>query len=212
MKNMKLSRMLFLSLLGAWAIVLRMFDFPILPVAPFLKVDFSDLMVLIGLLTSGPIGAVVVAGVRDVSNYLMKGGEAGFPIGVIMSFIASMAMFLPTHFILSKFKNTALNLKFILMSFTLVLGLTLSMALVNYYIALPWYVLVLNFPIDNLFGYLMAVIVPFNLIKGIILSVGQIITIKTLVPMMKRRMTLHEPYLLQDTTNSRRVRLKQSHG
>ena len=211
MKNMKLSRMLFLALLGAWAIVLRMFDFPILPMAPFLKVDFSDLMVLIGMLTSGPIGAVVVAGVRDVANYLMKGGEAGFPIGVIMSFIASMAMFLPTHFILTKLKNSTLNLKFTLMSITLVVGLTLSMSLVNYYIALPWYVLVLNFPIDNLFNYLMAVIVPFNLIKGVILSVGQIIVIKTLVPMMKGRMVLHEPYLVENT-KSQSVRLTQSHG
>lgn len=211
MKNMKLSRMLFLALLGAWAIVLRMFDFPILPMAPFLKVDFSDLMVLIGMLTSGPIGAVVVAGVRDVANYLMKGGEAGFPIGVIMSFIASMAMFLPTHFILTKLKNSTLNLKFALMSITLVVGLTLSMSLVNYYIALPWYVLVLNFPIDNLFNYLMAVIVPFNLIKGAILSVGQIIVIKTLVPMMKGRMVLHEPYLVENT-KSQSVRLTQSHG
>lgn len=211
MKNMKLSRMLFLALLGAWAIVLRMFDFPILPMAPFLKVDFSDLMVLIGMLTSGPIGAVVVAGVRDVSNYLMKGGEAGFPIGVIMSFIASMAMFLPTHFILTKLKNTTLNIKFILMSITLVVGLTVSMALINYYVALPWYVLVLNFPIDNLFSYLMAVIVPFNLIKGVILSVGQIMVIKTLIPLMKRRMVLHEPYLFENT-KSPSIRLGQSHG
>lgn len=212
MRNVKLSRMVFLAILGAWAIVLRMLDFPILPVAPFLKIDFSDLMVLIGMLTSGPIGAVAVAGVRDISNYLMKGGEAGFPIGVIMSFTASMAMFLPTHFILAKLKTNSTILRNILMSITLIIGLTLSMALINYYVALPWYVLVLNFPIDNLFSYLMAVIVPFNLIKGVILSIGQIIVIKTLIPMMKRRMALHEPYLVEDKVKSHGIRLTQSHG
>lgn len=213
MKKMKLSRVMFLAILGAWAIVLRTFDFPILPAAPFLKIDFSDLMVLIGLLTSGPIGAVIVAGTRDLLNYIMSGGQMGLPIGVIMSFIASMAMFLPTHFILSKLKKASINVKYALMSATLVIFLVGSMSLFNYYIALPWYVAVLNFPIPDLFGYLITIIVPFNLIKGIILTVGQIIVIKTLVPMMKKRNMLYEAYSFEKKSiNSPDVRLSQSHG
>lgn len=212
MKNMKLSRLVFLAILGAWAIVLRTFDFPILPVAPFLKIDFSDLMVLIGLLANGPIGAIIVAGTRDLLNYIMSGGQAGLPIGVIMSFIASMAMFLPTHLILTHFKQFSIKFKYVLMSLTLVIFLVASMSLFNYYVALPWYVAVLNFPIPDLFGYLITVIVPFNLIKGIILALGQVVVIKTLVPLMKKRSMLHEAYSFEKKIiNSTDSQLSQSH-
>lgn len=213
MKNMKLSRLVFLAILGAWAIVLRTFDFPILPAAPFLKIDFSDLMVLIGLLANGPIGAVIVAGTRDLLNYIMSGGQAGLPIGVIMSFIASMAMFLPTHVIFSKFKQLPLKFKYVLMSISLVLFLVLSMGIFNYYVALPWYVTVLNFPIPDLFVYLITIIIPFNLIKGAFLVVGQLAVFKTLVPLMKKRNMLHEAYFLeQKVFNSSDGQLSQSHG
>lgn len=213
MKNMKLSRLVFLAILGAWAIVLRTFDFPILPAAPFLKIDFSDLMVLIGLLANGPIGAIIVAGTRDLLNYIMGGGQAGLPIGVIMSFIASMAMFLPSHFILSNLKQLSIKFKYVLMSISLVTFLVISMAIFNYYIALPWYVAVLNFPIPDLFVYVVSIIIPFNLIKGVFLIFGQLAVFKTLVPLMKKRNMLYKAYSLEKkSVNSSDGRLSQLHG
>lgn len=213
MKNMKLSRLVFLAILGAWAIVLRTFDFPILPAAPFLKIDFSDLMVLIGLLANGPIGAIIVAGTRDLLNYIMSGGQAGLPIGVMMSFIASMAMFLPSHFILSNFKQFSMKAKHVLMSVSLVTFLVVSMGLFNYYVALPWYVAVLNFPIPDLFAYVVTIITPFNLIKGVFLVVGQLAVFKTLVPLMKKRNMLYQAYSFEkDLINSTDRQLSQSHG
>lgn len=194
MRNRKSLMLVLLAILGGWAIVLRMIDFPILPAAPFLKVDFSDLMVLIGLLVNGPIGAVSVALIRDLANYFMKGGEVGLPIGVMMSFIASMAMFLPTHFIMKKTKGQLKMTHRLLLSVTLVLALTISMSLFNYYIALPIYVNVMNFPIDNIANYLLTVIVPFNFIKGLILSVGQLIVVEKLLPMIEKRQLAFNQY------------------
>ncbi|MBS4456632.1 ECF transporter S component [Tuanshanicoccus lijuaniae] len=186
MKKRTLSTTVLLAILGAWAIVLRMFDFPILPAAPFLKVDFSDLMVLVGLLVNGPIGAITVALIRDVANYLMKGGESGLPIGVLMSFTASMAMFLPTHFLLKYATNMKPNVRKIWMSIILVVGLVISMGLLNYYVTLPIYITVMNFPIDNIAAYLLSVIVPFNFIKGVILAAGQFIVVEKLWPIIKK--------------------------
>lgn len=213
MKNMKLSRLVFLAILGAWAIVLRTFDFPILPAAPFLKIDFSDLMVLIGLLANGPIGAIIVAGTRDLLNYIMGGGQAGLPIGVIMSFIASMAMFLPTHFILANFKRFPIKAKYVLMSISLVLFLVVSMAIFNYYVALPWYVAVLNFPIPDLFVYVVSIIIPFNLIKGVFLIFGQLAVFRTLIPIIKKRNMLYEAYSFEKVSiNSTDGQLSRLHG
>lgn len=209
MKNKSLFSFVLIAILGAWAIVLRMFDFPILPAAPFLKIDFSDLMVLIGLLVKGPIGAVGVAFVRDLANYLMKGGEGGIPIGTAMSFIASMAMFLPNHFLLKHFIKKSKWASYGLMSLVLSTGLVLSMALFNYYIALPIYVTVMNFPIDDIGAYLMTVIIPFNLIKAVFLSIGQIVVIEKIWPLITKRHIQYPAYPIQLKQDQLKL---QSHG
>lgn len=194
MRNVKVRNLVLLAILGAWSLVLRLFDFPILPAAPFLKIDFSDLMALIGMLINGPIGLITVALVRDLLNYIIKGGEAGVPIGAIMSMTATIVMFLPTHFILNKFKSLKWSLKALLMSATLTISLVIAMVLLNYYVALPIYTTVLNFPIDDFFAYIMAIIVPFNLIKGLFLSVGQILVIKYIPKILNERNMIYYGY------------------
>ena len=198
-KRSHVRTMMLLAILGAWGVILRFFDFPILPVAPFLKIDFSDLAVLVGMLIHGPVGIVVVAFIRDTINYILQGGQAGFPIGAVMSFIASVVMFIPTHFILNSLKKVSWKFKAVLMSITLTVGLVVSMSIINYYIALPIYTTVLNFPIDDYFGYILAVVAPFNLIKGIFLSVGQILVIKIVPNLLRKRNTIYPGYNLLKT-------------
>ncbi|MCR8968971.1 ECF transporter S component [Facklamia sp. 7083-14-GEN3] len=195
MKNRKVQKVTLLAILGAWAVVLRFFDFPILPFAPFLKVDFSDLMALIGMLIYGPQGLVAVAFIRDFVNYLLKGGEAGIPIGMIMSMTATLAMFLPSHFILKYLKEKGQVIKFTLISLSLVISLTLSMALFNYYLALPIYVKVMNFPIDDYIAYILSIIIPFNLFKGLIMVAGQFFVIKSMKTIFGRRIKFYNGYL-----------------
>ena len=198
-KRSHVRTMMLLAILGAWGVILRFFDFPILPAAPFLKIDFSDLAVLVGMLIHGPVGIVVVAFIRDTINYILQGGQAGFPIGAVMSFIASVVMFIPTHFILNSLKKVSWKFKAVLMSITLTVGLVVSMSIINYYIALPIYTTVLNFPIDDYFGYILAVVAPFNLIKGIFLSVGQILVIKIVPNLLRKRNTIYPGYNLLKT-------------
>lgn len=198
-KRSQVRTMMLLAILGAWGVILRFFEFPILPAAPFLKIDFSDLAVLVGMLIHGPAGIVVVAFIRDTINYILQGGQAGFPIGAVMSFTASVVMFIPTHFILNSLKKVSWKLKAVLMSITLTVGLVVSMSIINYYIALPIYTTVLNFPIDDYFGYILAVVAPFNLIKGIFLSVGQILVIKIVPNLLRKRNTIYPGYNLLKT-------------
>ncbi|MFL2130465.1 ECF transporter S component [Ruoffia sp. FAM 24228] len=198
-KRSQVRTMMLLAILGAWGVILRFFDFPILPAAPFLKIDFSDLAVLVGMLIHGPVGIVVVAFIRDTINYILQGGQAGFPIGAVMSFTASVVMFIPTHFILNSLKKVSWKFKAVLMSITLTVGLVVSMSIINYYIALPIYTTVLNFPIDDYFGYILAVVAPFNLIKGIFLSVGQILVIKIVPNLLRKRNAIYPGYNLLRT-------------
>ena len=194
MKKLDVRSLVFLAILAAWGIVLRQFDFPILPAAPFLKVDLSDLTALIALIVHGPVGLVIVALIRDSLNYVLKGGEVGIPIGAIMSFVATLAMFLPAHIALKYMKQGHKWFKYAFMSIGLILLLTVSMALINYYVALPLYIKVLNFPIDNILAYVMTLIVPFNLIKGLILAGLQVITLRTVMPFIQKRDLLFGDY------------------
>lgn len=198
MKKISLQRMVLLAILGAWALIMRSFDFPILPYAPFLKVDASDLVVLIGLLIAGPKGLIAVAGVRDGAHYLLTGGEGGIPIGIIMSFLASLLMFLPTHFVLTKGKRLAKGPSHLLMALGLVTSLTVGMGLFNYYLALPIYVRVMHFPIDHFLNYVMTLIVPFNLIKGSLIALGQWGVLSYLAPVIDRLVGIYPAYCPQD--------------
>ncbi|MBG9982324.1 ECF transporter S component [Aerococcaceae bacterium DSM 111020] len=194
MKRVTTRELVFLGILSAFGVILRLLDFPILPAAPFLKVDLSDLTGLIGLLTSGPLGLMLVSLVRDLINYIIGGGQSGIPIGSIMSFAGTMALFLPTHFILKRFPSMNRWGRLILMGVASTLSLTVTLSLINYYVALPIFVTVMNFPIDDYFGYVISLVVPFNLIKGVIVSIGQAVVIESLVPLMYKRRTLFEPY------------------
>lgn len=196
-QNNQLQKMVFIALLGAWAIILKLFDFPILPAAPFLKIDFSDMAVLIGLLTNGPMGAISVALIRDLSTYMMKGGEMGLPIGATMSFIASMAMFLPMHLLLPNATNYNKKRFYISISFILMIGLVASMTLFNYFIALPLYVRLMNFPIPNLMQYVLQIIIPFNMIKAIFLIAVQALVFHKIVPILVKHQFRHFKYFKQ---------------
>ncbi|MBG9983725.1 ECF transporter S component [Aerococcaceae bacterium DSM 111022] len=194
MRKLETREIVFLGILAAFGIILRMFDFPILPAAPFLKVDLSDLTGLIGLLSSGPLGLMLVSLIRDILNYILSGGQGGIPIGPIMSFFGTLALFLPTHFILKKLPSMNKWVRYVLMGIASTLSLTIVLSFINYYIALPIYVNVMNFPIDNYLAYVLSIVVPFNIIKGIIVSIGQFVVLEYVAPLMAKRSTLFESY------------------
>ncbi|GAB7170933.1 hypothetical protein TUA1478L_29280 [Lactiplantibacillus plantarum] len=56
MQHTTLHRLVGIALLGAIAYILMLLEFPILPVAPWMKIDFSDIPILIGLFLFG-VGA-----------------------------------------------------------------------------------------------------------------------------------------------------------
>ncbi|MEO2873773.1 ECF transporter S component, partial [Lacticaseibacillus paracasei] len=62
----KVHRLVGIALLAAIGYVLMMFSFPIIPAFPFLKLDLSDLVVLLGGLLYGPAGGIGVAFIRSL--------------------------------------------------------------------------------------------------------------------------------------------------
>ena len=62
-----------IGVLGAIAMVLMLFDIP-LPFAPtFYKIDFSEVPVLVGAFTMGPVAGALIELVKILLNLLIRG-------------------------------------------------------------------------------------------------------------------------------------------
>ena len=62
-----------IGVLGAIAMVLMLFDIP-LPFAPtFYKIDFSEVPVLVGAFTMGPLAGALIELVKILLNLLIRG-------------------------------------------------------------------------------------------------------------------------------------------
>ena len=70
--NTKLSKMIKISLLGAIAVVLMFIEFPVLPAFPWLKMDLSELPVLMGAFAFGPVAGIVVEGIENCITFITK--------------------------------------------------------------------------------------------------------------------------------------------
>lgn len=190
--NKKTQNLLLSAIMGAIAYILMYASFPVIPALPFLKIDFSDIPIILVAFVQGPLGAFFSAFIARLLHYLFTGGEMGIPLGDMTSLIASMAYILPIYYLLrgqvTKYilhKENAFTTKDKMKkiwAYSLgILCLTFVMSILNYYIITPFYIHIMQFPIDNMCTYILYGIVPFNLIKGVVVSlVGHVVVIKVL--------------------------------
>ncbi|HZK23004.1 MAG TPA: ECF transporter S component, partial [Atopostipes sp.] len=158
-----------IGILAALAWIISQFSFPLLPWAPFLKIDFSDIPVVLGMYIFGPLSGIAIAAVRSLLSYVMTGGEAGFPIGDTAAFIATLSYTLPVYYII---RNRAANMKTVLMASSVgTVSLTTVLALLNWLVIAPLYIYVMGFSVGPMREYLTISVIPFNLLKGAFVSI-----------------------------------------
>ncbi|MEG2507122.1 MAG: ECF transporter S component [Longicatena sp.] len=187
-----------ISILGALACILMMFQFP-LPFAPaFYQLDFSEVVVLIGGFALGPWAAVCIEALKIVLNLLLN-GSATMGVGELGNFIIGCALVLPPVILYKKEKTkkhaiVGLLIGTILMS---VVG-----AIVNYFVLLPAYAFfmqpyltidmiigmghAINSNINSLLPLVLICVVPFNIVKGIMVSAVVMLTYKKIAPVLKK--------------------------
>lgn len=162
-------KMVMIALLGAMSFVLMFIEFPIIPITPFLKIDFSDIPVLLGLIIYGPVGAICITAIKCLLHAIVYGMSIGELIGVGSSFLASLTLIIPYHYFLGRDWDNKKKMLGGLVTSTLTM--TVIMSLLNWLVILPVYMSVfgmkLTIPLSKmiLFG-----VVPFNLIKGLVVG------------------------------------------
>lgn len=196
--NRKIQSLLLSAIMGALAYLLMYFSFPVMPALPYLKIDFSDIPILLVAFVEGPIGATLSAFIAKFLHYVFTGGEMGIPIGDFTSFLATLAYTLPIYYILKKPITSQLlgyahqtkknfNWRAIGSYALATLSLTIVMTVLNYYIITPFYMYVMNFPIDNIRTYILFGIIPFNLLKGLLVSImAHIVVVKVLPTLIQK--------------------------
>lgn len=188
----KVRALVSIAMLSSIAYVLMLVNFPIPPFPNFLKIDFSDLPALIGALIFGPMAAILVELLKNILDYFMTGSETGVPVGHIANFIAGLIYILPTYYIYNKIKTKKG------MSFALIVGsilMSVIMSVLNYYIILPAYTYFLNFPAMSaaeIRQYIVAGILPFNLIKGLAMSLVFMVLFTKMGTWMKKQASYNE--------------------
>ncbi|GAM13890.1 MULTISPECIES: ECF transporter S component [Bacillaceae] len=171
MKKFSVKAMVSIGMLSSISYVLMLLNFPLPPFPKFLMVDFSDIPALIAALIFGPVAGILVEFLKNTLDYFMTGSDTGVPVGHAANFVAGVLFILPTYYIYQRMKSNRG------MTFALVAGtasMAILMSVLNYYVFLPAYTLFLNMPAmsgPEARAMIVAGILPFNFVKGILMSV-----------------------------------------
>ena len=177
-------KMATVAVLAALSFLLMFYQIPL--IAEFLKLDFSIIPILLALVLLDFKSSVAVLLIRSVLKLALNGHGVETLIGMPIN-IAAILVFV-IFFALFWEKKRDLT-SYLLASFLGTLGLTASMLVLNAFYAIPLYARFANFDIGQVFGvgkYLLTMIVPFNLLEGVIWAVVFWLIYKLLQPVLKR--------------------------
>lgn len=161
-QNKNLNKFIKISLLGAIAVVLMYFDFPI-PFLPFpwLKIDLSDIPALMGAFAFGPIAGVLIELLKNLLILIVKGTGTGF-VGEMANFIVGVSLVAPAAWVYNRNKSKK----------TAILGMILGTICIevigiiaNVYFLLPAYGM--QMAPNEIVQYVTIGLLPFNGIKSI---------------------------------------------
>lgn len=195
MTNQRLNKLVKVSVLSAISLVLMMIEFP-LPIFPdFLKIDLSDLPALLGSFAMGPIAGVAIQLVKNILHLLIKTSTAG--IGELANFVVGAAFVYVAGLIYNLRKDRTHALYGVAAG---VVAMAAAAAIGNYFLFIPLYESVLGFPVAAVVGagakinpaikdlnsFVVLSIVPFNILKGVIVSIIGFISYKKLSPILHK--------------------------
>lgn len=182
-----------IAVLSAAAFVVMFLETPPL-FSTFLKMDFSDIFAVIGGFAINPLAAVII---QLIKNLLHLSVSQTSGVGELGNFIVGSAFAYSAALVYHRRRTKRQAIV------SLVVG-TVSMVMVallaNYLILLPLYAKVLGFTMEAVIGatqvvnpyvtdiwsFLLFAIAPFNVIKGIVLSVVTFLIYKKLSKMLER--------------------------
>lgn len=156
-------RLVLVGLFAALGFLLMYFvEFPLPFFPPFLKYDPSGVPSLLAALAAGPGAGIAVEGVKSLLFLLSGKDPTGF-LGPAAAFLAGATMAAVTG-LLHRRRSGKGWLALALTAGTLVA--TVVMTVANYFVFLPAY----GVPAGQVAGMATGLVLPFNLVKGLLTS------------------------------------------
>ena len=174
-RTLKLAKM---ALMVAISVICTFIHFPILPTAPFLEFEVSDIPILIAGFVFGPLPGLVIGVVSILLRALIMSPPSG-PYGLLMHIIAVGVFVLVASYIYQKRKNRKWGL------FSLIIGglcMTAIMIPANLLIT-P---LFMGVPLEAVQAMILPVLLPFNLLKAAINTAVVFLLYKRLSPFLHK--------------------------
>lgn len=199
-RRMSTRKMTSLALLAALATILMYLEIAIPVVVPsFLKLDLSEIPVLIGAFAFGPGSAIII---ELIKNLLHLPVTSSLGVGELANFLAGSIFAGTAGFIYRKYKSKKGAIAGLAAG---TIAMTVFTSFLNYYFMLPFYAKLFHMPIDALVAFGTAVnvyvtdlktmiifaFVPFNLFKGIIVSLITALVYNRVSPLLHGRKRLH---------------------
>lgn len=166
------------GIFSAIAFVVSFLEFPIFPPAPFLKLDFSLVFILLAGFVFGPISGVTCAFIKELLRFLIGSSTGG--VGEIANFIVTVAFIIVPTIVYTKRKG----LKVVII--TLLIGCAmhvLSSLLANRFINFP---LFMGEQAPEIFKTLFIYVLLFNLIKAVSVSLVTFLVYKKISNLIKK--------------------------
>ena len=177
-----------IAVLTAISAIIMLFEFPLWFAPGFYKLDLSEAVILMGGFAMGPVAAAVIELLKNLINILLNGTTTAY-IGELANFITGCALVVPASLIYKFVKNREGAIV------ALIVG-TLSLAtvgsLLNYFVLIPAFSNFYNMPLDTIIGMgtavnpyitdlktlVMFAVAPFNLVKGVLCAVVNLLLYK----------------------------------
>ena len=181
-----------IGILSAIAVILMFFEVPVPMMPGFLKLDASELPAIIGAFVLGPMAGVLI---ELIKNILHLGSSQTVGIGEMANFLVGISFVVPAGYLYQKNRShKGAILSLVVATFAMMV----SASLLNYVVLIPLYQTVLHFPLDqmialgtvanphiiDLTSFIAMAIAPFNLIKGLIISIFTMMIYKKVVPIL----------------------------
>lgn len=184
--SLKTKKLVMMALLSAISFILMYIEMPIPGIFPdFLKIDISDIPAILGGMSFSPLVGVGIVVVKNVVHAITATTTSG--VGELANTIIGGSYVFVLCFAYRKSKD----IKGIVAGIVLAtLVMTFVGATINYFVMLPFYGQfmgldaiiglgsAINHRITDLLSFVLWMIVPFNILKGSLLSVCSVVLYK----------------------------------
>lgn len=180
------------AVLSTVSYIVMLIDFPIFFFPPFLKLDFSDIPALVASFAIHPLAGVLVELIKNTLHFVTKTSTGG--VGELGNFLVGSTFVFTAGIIYWQKKEKKYA---IIGCLTGAIIMSACAGVFNYYVLIPFYSNIM--PIDTIIGMGTAIttkiydvktlviysIIPFNLLKGFIISLIAIIIYDKILPILK---------------------------